>query len=130
MPPFDWLDYLELAKHLSKSDKEAALRSAISRAYYAAFNQVRAYCVSKGMYLPRTTDSHQVVWDKFKEGRTLRGVYINGDLLKQQRVHADYKNEPIERLEDTVAQAIRYAELVLHFLDQLATPPPAPPTTH
>jgi uncharacterized protein (UPF0332 family) len=127
MPPFDWLEYLELARQLSKSDKEAALRSAISRAYYAAFNQVRAYCVSREIYIPRAVDSHQVVWDKFKEGRTLRGVYTNGDLLKQQRVLADYKSEPIERLEDTVAQAIRYADRVLYYLNQ---PAAAPPATH
>jgi len=124
MPPFDWLEYLELAKQLSSDkDKEAAMRSAISRAYYAAFNQVKAHCIAHNIYIPRSTESHQVVWDNFKEGRTLRGVYTNGDLLKQKRVHADYKSEPIERLEDTVKQAIRYAENVLHYLSQ-ATPPP------
>lgn len=125
MPPFDWLKYLEFAKELSNSEKEAALRSAISRAYYAAFNQARAYCDSHHIYIPQSKDSHQAVWDKFKEGRTVRGVYTNGDLLKQQRVLADYKSEPIDRLEDTVAQAIRYAERVLYYLNQLSASPPA-----
>jgi len=35
--PFDWKQYLSLADELSKRSEEAALRSAVSRAYYAAF---------------------------------------------------------------------------------------------
>lgn len=37
---FQWQDYLELAKRLVNEDSpnEASLRSAVSRAYYAAFN--------------------------------------------------------------------------------------------
>lgn len=37
---FDWQEFLDLAEQLLESDSEAALRSAISRAYYSLFTPV------------------------------------------------------------------------------------------
>ncbi len=40
--PFDWFEYLTLAEELAlRMKEEAAVRSAISRAYYAGFNLAR-----------------------------------------------------------------------------------------
>lgn len=117
MPLFNWSDYLALAKDLSLSDKENALRSAISRAYYAAYNEARAYCNSKHIEIPPSKDSHQAMWNKFlTQGRHLRGVHTKGDLLRLQRVHADYTNTPFERIEDEVKQAIHDSEAILGWL--------------
>lgn len=49
---FDWKEYFELAKHLrslstNEFRNEAALRSAISRAYYAAYCHVRNYAINQ-----------------------------------------------------------------------------------
>ena len=42
--PFDWNGYLELAETLTKVEaNESALRTAISRAYYSAYNQAFEY---------------------------------------------------------------------------------------
>lgn len=124
MPLFDWTKYLDLAKNLSTSSEEALLRSAISRAYYAAFNQARDYCISHDIYIPRSTDSHQVVWNAFLgQGRHLRGVHKNGDLLRARRVKADYEADPITRLSDEVKQAIHESELVLSYLSSATSTP-------
>ena len=39
--PFDWNEYYDLAKQLAKESGEAQRRSAISRAYYAAYWKAR-----------------------------------------------------------------------------------------
>jgi hypothetical protein len=46
--PFDWKEYLSLAKELAKCNDEAALRFAISPAYYAAFCIVRNHLRQRG----------------------------------------------------------------------------------
>ena len=49
---FDWKTYLEvsemLVKHQITGLEEACLRSAISRAYYAAFGTANSYLKNKG----------------------------------------------------------------------------------
>lgn len=40
---YDWSEYLALAKELSQKGSDAAARSAISRAYYAAYNTARRH---------------------------------------------------------------------------------------
>ncbi len=52
MPAFRWTDYLQLAKTLAASDDEAALRSAISRAYYAALHGAAEACVENRILIP------------------------------------------------------------------------------
>ena len=61
---FVWSDYLDLAKELLGSAvgspiEEAKLRSAISRAYYAVFNEARNYLVlnKPGLIIPDTADT-------------------------------------------------------------------------
>lgn len=118
MAAFDWTQYLVFAKELSGRTDEAALRSAISRAYYAAFNRARAYCIAKGIPVPESLDntSHKAVWDALSNrGRTLAGAHSNGTRLKRKRVDADYKPE-IENLNDVVQQAITESDAVAAYL--------------
>jgi len=44
---YDWSEYLALAKELSQKGSDAAARSAISRAYYAAYNTARRHRAAK-----------------------------------------------------------------------------------
>ncbi len=50
--PFDWYGYLEIARHLSRGvtnlSTEATGRSAVSRAYYAAYGHTRRYAKGYG----------------------------------------------------------------------------------
>jgi uncharacterized protein (UPF0332 family) len=47
---FDWNEYLRLAQSLAEDEGDAARRSAVSRAYYAAFNRARAFNVEKQLW--------------------------------------------------------------------------------
>ena len=65
---FVWSDYLELAKELlggavGSPLEEAKLRSAISRAYYAVFNEARDYLVlnKPDLIIPNTGEAHEVL---------------------------------------------------------------------
>jgi hypothetical protein len=50
---FDWSRYLDLADELARRvSDEAAERSAISRAYYAAFGMSRRHLVQSGIVVP------------------------------------------------------------------------------
>jgi hypothetical protein len=65
---FNWIDYLTFATALVNNPEtpgpsEAALRSAISRAYYAAFRSALEFATSEG-YHPRSSgDDHSSVWE-------------------------------------------------------------------
>jgi len=61
---FDWSEYLSVAQELASgantsANKEAKLRSAISRAYYAAFILARSYLRDREeLLILRTNDAH------------------------------------------------------------------------
>jgi len=118
MAAFDWTQYLIFAKELSKRSDEAALRSAISRAYYAAFNHARAYCAAKAIPVPESFEhsSHKVVWDALlNRGRTLAGAQIQGTRLKRKRHNADYESE-VENISEVVQQALAESDAVFTYL--------------
>lgn len=69
--PFDWKEYFELAKFLSKPPKElnpeACLRSSVSRAYFSCFCFLRNYAKEKSGFQPHYNDEdHTSVRDHFK----------------------------------------------------------------
>ena len=47
----DPLDFLEVAGDLQYSPKEAGVRTAVGRAYYAVFNYVRSYLAKNDIVL-------------------------------------------------------------------------------
>ncbi len=77
--PFDWRDYLSLGQELSQRQDEAAQRSAISRAYYAAFCCARVYLERHGVaFSTMGQDSHTLVWKQFQnKGKTEATIYQN-----------------------------------------------------
>jgi uncharacterized protein (UPF0332 family) len=68
---FDWSNYLSLAQMLVNQPneagmEEAALRSAMSRAYYAAFCAARNFLHDRGEWLPTESRlDHGLVKDRF-----------------------------------------------------------------
>ena len=117
---FAWADYYALAERLRHEDSEAALRSAISRAYYAVFCQARDYLKEQGVMLSTLgPSSHKQVWGEFKQrGRTHRSIGDNGDKLHYNRIKADYENE-IERLDLLVNESFAVAGRALRYLKQV-----------
>ena len=96
--PFRWSDYLTLAQDLIKRSDEAALRSAISRSYYAVFGTATETLTAKKISLKKTRrrkklNSHEAVWYTYRsDSRTSwQKVGTDGDRLKRERVRADYK---------------------------------------
>jgi hypothetical protein len=63
--PFDWNQYLTLAKTLSQAvTDEASLRSAVSRSYYSAFKLALERAELNGYRdkFDETGSSHQLLW--------------------------------------------------------------------
>src|SRR4051794_32933829 len=102
---FNWLEFLNLAEELAgnsngSSSQEAKLRSAISRAYYAAFITARNYLRdTEGIRLPFNKDVHIFVQNQFKynsdKNRQKIGQWLG--ILRVTRNQADY-DDVIKRL--------------------------------
>ncbi|MGE0133149.1 MAG: hypothetical protein AB7U82_34160 [Blastocatellales bacterium] len=119
---FDWAEYLRLAKELAqRQDDEAAHRSAISRAYYAAYCRACAYLNQKNIPIPQGEGSHDRVWKSFKDlpGRTHSGIHNNGDRLKRKRVQADYYQQDSVSAKDA-AGAVAVSTIILGYLAQVS----------
>ena len=121
---FDWGDFYRLAEELSRCDPEdplleAKLRSAVSRAYYAALSLGRQYIedFDDSIELPTDAKIHREVGDWFKNRRDnlSRTVSTNLSRLRGGRSRADYDDVlsgPRETAELAVKQASKVATCI------------------
>jgi uncharacterized protein (UPF0332 family) len=58
----DGRDFLEVARDLASGSREADWRSAVSRAYYAAFHVARLFMEEVGFTVPRADRAHAHIW--------------------------------------------------------------------
>ncbi len=82
--PWAWEDFLVLAKKLAEAPAtEAAYRSSVSRAYYAAYHVAKITLEASGLTIPRGAGSHKRVWDaySFSSADRARAVGIALPLL-------------------------------------------------
>ncbi len=115
---FDWAAYLTLAEELAKrTGDEAAQRSAVSRAYYAAFGCAAARLREEGVNIPETGYAHKFAWDTYAKDESLDRLAIGeyGHLLKRKRRHADYKDR-VFRLPEEVSDSIETCRELLRLL--------------
>jgi len=122
--PFAWPAYLTLAQELgARSGDEAALRSAMSRAYYAAYNlavvKLRVLRIPVDEQLP----AHEKVWTAFisHSDMTCHAIGVLGDRLKRSRRNADYE-DTIRNMVSETAQALHIARTVVGHLQTLSLP--------
>jgi len=119
MPPFDWSQYLVLAKDLSTRSDEAALRSAISRAYYAAYHRAKTFCASKAILITTSggNSDHHDLWETCgkRAGITFAKVHTIGTRLKRKRKNADYDRE-IVGLASVVSDCIKDSDAIFFHL--------------
>jgi uncharacterized protein (UPF0332 family) len=121
---FDWSEYLDLAKEMTKaglsSSQEAVLRCAISRAYYAAFCSSRNFALTEGATFKKTGEDHRLVPNYFIQStdRKRKKVATKLKRLKDNRREADY--------EDTVLNykflwqtSLQHAEYIINTLPHL-----------
>jgi len=95
---FHWSDYLTLAESLvtdpaAPGPREATLRAAISRAYYAAFCSARNLAKSRGeIVTTQTASEHGLVIAHFRGSSEPIRRRIGADLgrLRKHRNSADY----------------------------------------
>ena len=108
---FDWQRLLDIAERLVSGypDDEAALRSAVSRAYYAAFGECRQALVGSGRMEAVARDAHRQVREQFGFGqrRAEKEIALELRRLFAQRVHADYDAEPAVTAADAQLAVIR-----------------------
>lgn len=113
---FAWEDFLRLAAELVQRQGDAgAERSAISRAYYAAFHEATAHVTDRGLGLTLTGRDHALVWDWFlRDGSDPQFHWIGeaGRLLRRARRQADYDATPIHGLSSEALTAVRLAERI------------------
>lgn len=116
--PFIWTEYLDLAKSLRKRNsgqfEEAAHRSAVSRAYYAAFCFARNYARDKENFRPAYgTDDHTLVIKHFETKRVSLSFQL--DQLRRWRNCCDYDDE-VRFLPLLLNQAIEYSDEIIKEL--------------
>jgi hypothetical protein len=130
---FDWSEYLNLARNLAGQtttppNQEAALRSAISRAYYAAFCTARNHVRDREnvQSIPLDGRAHQDVPNAFLQSRKLARRSVGTDLkrLRTDRVQADYYDVfgMSTNISRKAQEVIQLADKVIRALDGL--PPP------
>lgn len=86
-------DFLRVANDLSKLDEAAELRSAVSRAYYAAFHVARKLLVDMGFRISRGPAAHGDVCKYLGNADNLTVEHAGNNIgdLKGWRNQADYE---------------------------------------
>ena len=121
MTPFDWVDFLTLAERLATDPgDEAAQRTAISRAYYAAYHAAAACVRAKGILMVGHT--HRSVWRALKADPDPNRADAGrkGDRLRWFRTAADYRNPFPGDLGRLATTAVAEARVVIDDLDRLS----------
>ncbi|MCL4543011.1 MAG: hypothetical protein M1118_00185 [Chloroflexi bacterium] len=117
---FDWRSYLQLAQFLqgqggANCPQEAAERSAVSRAYYAAYGHARTYaCQHLAFAASGRPEDHKRLQQHFQNQGQVR---IAKDLsrLRQWRNDCDYEDS-VPHLVQCVKQSVNYAVRVIDTL--------------
>lgn len=125
---FDWTEYLTLAAELASTANppiaEAKLRSAVSRAYYAAFCKAKSHCISRNeCTVPTDGAAHLVIALHFRRGqgnssRVRRKIGENLARLRRDRNCADY-DDTVPNLPQVAKKALVMARMTTADLAML-----------
>jgi uncharacterized protein (UPF0332 family) len=123
---FDWYQYLVLAEYLYDNrdtfpDREACLRAAISKAYYAAFCSARNYARDfDRLVLDESAQDHGSVKKHYIRAPDPKNRQIGNSLdrLRDSRNQADY-SDSIDKLEELAKAAISQSKQVHTLLKQI-----------
>jgi len=117
---FSWVDYLIVARHLMEHSTscgyaEGCLRSAVSRAYYAALNTTRSQLRDQwGVEVPDTAEIHRFVprWFMDDEDPDQQEIGILLERLRDRRRRADYADE-VAIVPSLAARSLADAQIVI-----------------
>jgi uncharacterized protein (UPF0332 family) len=114
----NWRDFLVLAARLAAGTTEADWRTAVSRAYYAAFHVARRLFADLNFTVPRADRAHQYLVFRLSNSGEAAVEQAGRDLetLRRLRNRADYDEAPA-LTQPQAAAAAQVAEDVLQALD-------------
>lgn len=114
----NWRDFLLLAGRLATGTTEADWRTAISRAYYAAFHVARRLFADLNFAVPRADRAHQYLVFRLSNCGELAVEQAGRDLetLRRLRNRADYDELPA-LTQPQAAAAVQLAEGIIQALD-------------
>ena len=125
--PFDWSQYFNLAEELAKRSDEAALRSALSRAYYFVFHLALKRAQTNGFRPVGGEGTHKQLWRNFGDSpdpdcQKLAHIAAR---LKEKRERADYEDYYL-RLADEIPVVLADAKDFEIRLQSLNSRHPSP----
>lgn len=121
---FDWNEFYRLAGELAKSTDEASHRSAVSRAYYAAFHGARTYLKGQGKWVPADGTAHREVWSNLLSipDKNIQHAGAEGDRLRKERIRVDYEAN-VPNVMNITRPALVKSKAILHYLGQIPEAP-------
>jgi len=128
---FEWIGFLKLAEGLyctpdSPGPQEAAFRSAVSRAYYAALHCAADFAYREGFRPSEFKSIHEQTPTYFRDckpqNKTRQQIATQLNRLRGRRVKAGY-DDVLEKPATQADAAIETAKSVLGNLESLAGPP-------
>ncbi len=117
----DETGFLEVADELSTGSREADWRSAISRAYYAAFHKARRFLRHNGFAVPHAEQAHAFLWLRLSNSNHPDVIDAGQALndLRKERNRADYEMDVFIG-QATAIDYVRVAMDIIQLLDDLA----------
>ena len=118
---FRWRLLLKVAESLlDGTPEERHIRSAVNRAYYAAFGEAREFAIRKGLVLSQRAGSHQQVWNYLRRGgaptiweaAAWKSIGDLGLTLTADRKLADYVGSAAITLRDAQRVIIQANEII------------------
>src|SRR5437899_2006118 len=104
----DGADFLHVADALATGATEADWRSAISRAYYAAFHVARRLLQQCGFHVPQADRAHAYLWLRLSNASHL-DVQTAGLNLRHSRTLRNWADYDVDRSLD---QAVALTEVL------------------
>lgn len=118
---FDWKEFNDLALALASiHTDEASHRTAISRAYYAAYHEASAYIRARALCPASQPLTHRLVWRLIREAPGARSAVIAnlGFDLRNLRESADYRNPYPGVLSADVNRALVISAAMIAWLNE------------
>lgn len=119
---FAWQEFRELAIWLLKArTDEASQRTAMSRAYYAAYHAASVFVRAHDLCPPTQQLTHERVWRLIREsGRpNCTDIAKLGSDLKRTRASADYRNPFPGNLVHEASDAIADSATIIALLREM-----------
>lgn len=120
---FDWRKLVDVANYLKSKNTEEALRSAISRAYYAAFHIALAFCETHTAFKKTSgANDHRLVPDALKvhNDKNIRRAGRSLIRLKTNRWRADYHDHYLNNLKNDTTISIQLTDDIVGALEDFA----------